>query len=502
MEKHNRSTQNRYRWIAALSLFVTAGFLAGVLFTASNGWDRVASAVPASNIIANGESPFVAIAEKMKPIVVNIQVEKKGSEEPLMDFHPFNLFDPFNPFDDEQTPQNKQKRKAPKTQSGGSGFIVGTDGLIMTNNHVVEKADKITVKFTDDTELSAEIVGRDPETDLALIKVKETFPEDRVAKWADSEKLRVGEWAIAIGNPFGLDWTVTVGVISAKGRSNLPIAGGGPSFQDFIQTDASINFGNSGGPLCNIHGEVVGINSAVNTQGQGIGFAIPSNLAQRVMAQLHAKGKVERGYLGLVPTAFDDEKRAAMKAPKSVTGIFLDNVQENTPADKAGLHSGDVITRIEGKTFTDPTQFRLFVADHFPGDKLKVDIWRDGDTKKYEIILGDRSEYIAASGKGTVKDRDNEKNWLGIEVTEAGSTRARQLRITADNGVVITRIEDDSPADNRLREGDVIIEVDRKKIENLADWRKVTGELKNQSEAILFRIQRGDTKTYVTVTPK
>jgi len=497
-----KNVANRFRWIAALSLFATAGFLVGVLFTASNGWNKSAGASPAANFTANGESPFVDVAEKIKPSVVNIQCEKKGmDDQQFQQFHNSPFFDPFNPFDNEEPQPKGNARRAPKTMTGGSGFIVGTDGLILTNNHVVENADKIKVKFSGGEEQTAEIVGRDPDTDVALIKVKEKFDEDKVIKWGDSDKLRVGEWAIAVGNPFGLDWTVTVGVISAKGRANLPIAGGGPAFQDFIQTDASINFGNSGGPLLNIHGQVVGINSAVNTQGQGIGFAIPSNMAQRVMAQLQTKGKVERGYLGLVPTEFGDDKRAALKAPKDIAGIFVDNVQENTPADKAGLHDGDVITNIEGKSFTDPVQFRLFVADHVPGDKLSVNVWRDGSKHDYEIVLGDRNEYIAQNG-GSVNVRDNVKNWLGIEVTEAGSVRAKQLRVTAETGVVVMSVEQDSPADNVLQRGDVILEVDKTKIESLSDWRKVHDKLKDDTDAILFRIQRGENKTYVTITPK
>ncbi|MDK9700363.1 MAG: trypsin-like peptidase domain-containing protein, partial [bacterium] len=294
--KIENTNQKNFRWIAAVSLVATIAFLTGVLFTAGRGWDRTATATPAANLIVNGESPFVAIAEKIKPAVVNIQVEKKGVDSDVMRFHSFRdfFFDPFNQEEEQAPNPNERRMRTPKQSSSGSGFIVGTDGLILTNNHVVEGADRIMVKFEEGKELTAEIVGRDPDTDLALIKVKETFSDAEVINWGDSEKLKVGEWAIAVGNPFGLDWTVTVGVISAKGRSNLPIAGGGPAFQDFIQTDASINFGNSGGPLLNIHGEVIGINSAVNTQGQGIGFAIPSNMAQRVMAQLQAKGKVTR----------------------------------------------------------------------------------------------------------------------------------------------------------------------------------------------------------------
>lgn len=497
MNKQNEQT-NSTRWVAMFSIALTLGLLIGVLLTAGKGWNNTATAATSSNLLANYESPFVEIAERLKPSVVNIQVEKKGASDDLMRFHPFRDFFPF--FDDEVVPETP-RRRAPRQVSSGSGFIVGKNGLILTNNHVVEGSDKITVKFAQGKEETAEIIGTDPDTDIALIKVNETFPDELVVKWSDSDKLRVGEWAIAIGNPFGLDWTVTVGVISALGRSNLPIAGGGPTFQDFIQTDASINFGNSGGPLLNIRGEVVGINSAVNTQGQGIGFAIPSNMAQKVIAQLQAKGKVQRGYMGLVPTQLDDEKRSALSAPPDLKGIFVDNVQENTPADKAGLRAGDIIVSVNGKTFNDPTQFRLWVADRSPGDKLSVEIWRDGKRRTIEVILGDRSEYLAES-RGTIRSRETEKYWLGLDVASIGSNRARRFQTNVDYGVVVVGIEEDSPAENVLRVGDVILEVNKRRIESIDDWNEIKREFANRTEPILFRIQRGEQKTFVTVKPK
>ncbi|MCX7834912.1 MAG: Do family serine endopeptidase [bacterium] len=498
MEHNSNYPSKSKRWIAMFSIAMTLGFIIGILFTAGKGWNTSASASIPSYASNNYESPFVAIAERLKPSVVNIQVEKKGVTDDVMRFHQFRDFFPF--FDDEIFPETP-RRRTPRQVSSGSGFIVGKNGLILTNNHVVEGSDKIKVKFAEGKEKTAEIIGTDPDTDIALIKVNETFSDELVVKWSDSDKLRVGEWAIAIGNPFGLDWTVTVGVISALGRSNLPIAGGGPTFQDFIQTDASINFGNSGGPLLNIRGEVIGINSAVNTQGQGIGFAIPSNMAQKVIAQLQTKGKVQRGYMGLVPAQLDDAKRAALSAPSDLKGIFVDNVQENTPADKAGLRAGDIIMSVNGKTFTDPTQFRLWIADHSPGETLEVKVWRDGKVREYEITLGDRSTYLAES-RGAIRSKSIEKNWLGIEVASLESNRARRFQIDADYGVVVVNIEEDSPADNVLNIGDVILEVNKRRIETIDDWNEVRQEFADRADPILFRIQRGSQKTFVTVTPK
>ena len=284
------------------SVFFAAGCIA-LGFMLATGWEtpsRLAAesaiTVPAQNAAIDtplldeeGHSPFIKIAEHMQQTVVNIQAVKQMGTHPSI---PFEMFD-WGPFFRRSPGQDKQRM--PRVTSGGSGIIIDTEGLILTNNHVIADATDIKVKFADGSERQAEVIGTDPETDVALITVNEKIPPEMVAKLGDSDAIHIGAWAIAIGNPFGLERTVTVGVISARGRSNLNIGGGGPSFQNFIQTDASINFGNSGGPLVNIHGEVIGVNTAINAQGQGIGFAIPINLARKVADQLVKSGEVKRG---------------------------------------------------------------------------------------------------------------------------------------------------------------------------------------------------------------
>ena len=289
----DRKMQNRLRRISAFVLIAAFGAIIGIMFASKMQWTDVSAADDSSFMTAanpllteEGESPFVAVAEKLKPAVVSISSER---EEDIGDIHDYFDFGPFKDFFRDQRPDNQPRSR--KVQAGGTGIIVSRDGYILTNNHLVEDAADITVRLSNDDEYEAEIIGTDPVTDVALIKlVKANLKPEQVAYLGDSDKIKIGDWAIAIGSPFGLDWTVTVGVISAKGRGGLNIGGRGPDVQYFIQTDAAINFGNSGGPLVNIKGEVIGINTAINAQGQGIGFAIPINMAREVAEQLKERG--------------------------------------------------------------------------------------------------------------------------------------------------------------------------------------------------------------------
>jgi serine protease Do len=501
---------NRIKRLIATFLF--AAVCIGGGFLLATGWDMPSRVGAAPALVGNnatvgsgdqtvpvldnqGHSPFVRVAEVVKPVVVNINSEKKISGHPPV---PFDMFD-WGPFFG-QPPQGRGGRQQmPHVTAGGSGIIISKDGLILTNNHVVSDADDITVKFNDKTEKQAKLIGADPETDVALIKVDETFPPDMVAKLGDSDSVRIGDWAIAVGNPFGLDWTVTVGVISARGRSNLRISGDeGPSYQDFIQTDASINFGNSGGPLVNINGEVVGVNTAINAQGQGIGFAIPINLAHKIMQQLVAGGQVKRGYLGVVPGELDEVKREALGLDDKLKGVFVDSIQEGTPADKGGLKGADVIVTMDGKPVADVSDFRFRVADHPPDSELKMGILREGKQKDLAFKLGDRKDFVNAANAPNMKGEDI---WLGIQVAPTDGRQGKKLGIEESKGALVIGVEPGSPAEGLIEVGDIIVEVGGMEIESVQDFHDAAEKLKDRTKAIPFWIFREGRRTFVPIRP-
>jgi serine protease Do len=319
---------------------------------------------------------------------------------------------------------------------------------------------------------------------------------EQVAKLGDSDKIKIGDWAIAIGSPFGLDWTVTVGVVSAKGRGGLDIAGGGPAIQDFIQTDASINFGNSGGPLVSIQGEVIGMNTAINAQGQGIGFAIPINMVKEVSDQLKEHGKVSHGYLGLYPVELSSSKKEALGLNVDTKGIFVDQVEDRTPADDAGIKAGDVVIKFNGQQITNVTQFRNLVAAKQAGDKVKLTIIRDNQEKEITVTLGDRAEYTL-----TPSQEIPSKAWLGLHVESVKSPQARQWNISETEGVLVVEVDKKSPAEDILQPGDVIIEIDKRPVKDIKDFNKIADELKERKQSILFRISRDGRKTFEVVKP-
>jgi len=452
--------------------------------------------VPAASVPLvddDGNSPFVLVAEKVQPVVVNIQAEKEIAGHKNL---PFDMFD-FGPFFGEP-PRSQGSVPMPKVTSGGSGIIIGEDGLILTNNHVISEATDITVKFADGSERQAEIIGTDPETDVALIKVDGDIPPQMVAKLGDSDKIRIGEWAIAIGNPFGLDWTLTVGVISARGRSNLFIGGGdGPSFQNFIQTDASINYGNSGGPLVNIRGEVIGINTAINAQGQGIGFAIPINQAKSVIEQLQTSGEVHRGYLGVYPSELTPVKREALGVDMDIKGVFIESVESNTPAEKGGMESGDVVIEINSEKVLNLTDFRFKIAGFAPDSKVKMTVWRRGKIESLGFKLGERSEYIDKA----VKIVKQPQSWLGIEVAETNSREGMRYGVQDIKGVVVLKIAVDSPAQGLLSDGDVIVELGGEEIRDTKDFEQMAKKLNDRKKAIPFWVIREGRRTFIPIRP-
>ena len=349
---------------------LSIGFVLAVIF----GLNSFCIAAPADSkeleMLRNTGEVFAGIDEKVTPAVVFVSVEQEVSQQQTMFSNPFEEFNDefFKRFFDQRMPQQRQQPKQQKQirKGQGSGFIITADGFILTNNHVVENADKITVKLSDERELVAKVIGTDPETDVAVIKVDaNNLP---FVELGDSDQLKVGQWVIAIGNPFGLSHTVTAGIVSAKGRSKIGLT----EYEDFIQTDAAINFGNSGGPLLNIDGKVIGINSAIFSRSggyMGIGFAIPVNMAKYVYQQLVADGKVTRGYLGLYGEDITADM-AKLFGIENQKGVIVNKLLPDGPAAKGGVERGDVIIKKDGKAIEDWNIFRNEIARTAPGTKM------------------------------------------------------------------------------------------------------------------------------------
>jgi serine protease Do len=432
---------------------------------------------------------FAKLAEKMKPAVVNISTTMVMKGSTLMQFHaPFGERDPFREFWEKFF--GGEMPREYRTKSLGSGFIVNNEGYIITNDHVIRHAEKIVVTLQNKKDYQAKVVGSDEKTDLALIKIdaQEVLP---VAPLGDSDRLRVGDWVVAIGNPFGLAETVTAGIVSAKGR----VIGAGP-YDDFIQTDASINPGNSGGPLFNIYGEVVGINTAIVATGQGIGFAIPVNLAKEVVSQLKEKGRVVRGWLGVGIQRVTPDLAKSFGL-KEAAGALVSKVFEDTPAARAGLKQGDIILSFDGKKIEDSSELPRVVASTPVGKEVNIQLFRDGKTISVQAKIAEMEE----KKKEAEKERPLEKP-VGILVQDVTPEIARSLGMERPRGIVVAQVEPGSPADEAgMRRGDVILEVDRKPIENVEAFRKVIREAKEQA-VLLFLIRRGEGNIYLTVKPR
>jgi serine protease Do len=441
----------------------------------------------------SGETPRMlpvdipALFKEVSPAVVNIsttQVVRMGRPRIRS---PFGQQDPFDDFWNNffgNVPR-EQKRK-----SLGSGFIVSGDGYILTNNHVVEKADEVTVTLLDKDEFKAEVVGTDPKTDIALIKIKNgnKLPFVRLG---DSESLEVGEWVFAIGNPFGLGHTITAGIVSAKGRT----IGSGP-YDDFIQTDASINPGNSGGPLFNRKGEVVGINTAIIQGGQGIGFATPIHLAKSILGQLKEKGKVTRGWLGVYIQRLTPEMAESLSVPGR-KGALVADVTKDGPAEKAGIRSGDVIMAFNGKTVTDEHELPQVVATTRPGMKVDVKLIRDGKEMTIPVTIVEMEGEPAKRAGGA----DLTKG-LGLTVQDIAPEVAKHFEIENRKGVVVTAVEAGSPADDAgFQEGDIIRQINRKPLKDAADFRNLLKKVKDE-KTVLFLVERGDARIFIAVKNK
>lgn len=477
-------------WIPTLLLL--GFFLGGVTYyllskTITQQYQPFTPRVPAQ--IQETSKAFSEIAGAVSPAVVNISSTMTMRKQPA----PFDdFFDFLHPF-----PDGRSKRW--KKQSLGSGVIVTPDGYIVTNNHVIEKADDIRVIFVDKRSYKAKIVGSDSKTDIAIIKIEaNNLP---VLSWGDSDNLQVGEFVLAIGNPFGLSNSVTMGIVSAIGRTDVGIA----DYENFIQTDAAINPGNSGGPLVNMKGELIGINTAIfsKTGGyQGIGFAVPSNMVKNVIDQLIKKGKVVRGWIGVTIQELTPEI-AQKFGMKTADGILITDIAKGGPAHNAGLMRGDVILEFDGKTIKDASLLRNMVAQSEINKQIKLKIFRQGQEMSLVVTVkelpSDGVQMIPSSSSG--EDINTGPNALsGVTVMDIKPAIAKQLSIEGgEKGVVIVKIQQGSLAeDSGIRKGDVIQEIDRQSIANLNDFNKATAHLKPDSAVLLF-INRSGKKFYTTL---
>jgi serine protease Do len=377
----------------------------------------------------------------------------------------------------------------------GSGVIVKSNGTILTNYHVIKEADDIQVKTTDGTKYDAEILGSDPKTDVAVIKID--IKNADYAPLGDSDDLKVGEWVLAIGNPFSeeLRQTVTKGIVSAKGRKGLGLADG-QGYENFIQTDAPINQGNSGGALINLHGEVIGINTAiVSPSGSfaGVGFAIPINMARNVMNQLITKGKVTRGHLGVWTSDVDEDMARAVDL-NNTEGAFVHEVDKNSPADKAGIRPSDVIVKINDVYIKNSTDLKFLIADLEPGKTIDVTVIRNGESKKLSVILGELDE---AGKSAAISEREIDD--LGIEVENLTEDAARRYGYEMNSGILIARVDQTSVAfQKNLREGDLIREINRKKVTTVREFMEIM-KTKKSGDTLLFYVQRQNSKFFAAI---
>jgi len=478
-----------------LVALVMVGFMAGFgygISTTVKAPDVSASAAKAPDTPIMVPGNFSELAEKVRDGVVNIQTTKTMKEGGRVFRHFFGgPGGRQNPFDDFFGPEGPGDGPSGGFQqkSLGSGFIIDRDGYIVTNNHVVENADEIKVKLANGKEFDAKVVGRDPKTDLALIKIKGSS-DLQPLKMGDSDELKVGSWVMAVGSPFGLEQTVTAGIVSAKGRT----IGAGP-YDNFIQTDASINPGNSGGPLINTRGEVVGINTAIVASGQGIGFAIPANMAKEITPQLKDKGKVTRGWLGVSIQEVTPELAQSFGL-KEKGGALVSQVVKGSPADKAGIEQGDVIVEFDGKHIKETKDLPQAVATTPVGKNVSIKVSRNGKTLTKDVKVAEMEEKTTEVAKASSGKK------LGIAVQGITPQVAQELNLKDANGVVVAQVEPGSAAASAgIRQGDVIREVNRKPVTNVQDFMKQIEQAKGEP-SILLLVQRGENKMYAAVTPR
>lgn len=477
--------------IKTLSVVAVSCLLGGLVTASGLNWTGTSAAQsPAAQEATSAPLPRITslapLAEKLTPSVVNIKVVKM--EKVQFQFPGF----PEGPFGDFFERFNNGRQLAPpeqRVQGSGSGVIISADGYILTNNHVVEGAKELRVTLADQRDFNAEIVGRDPKTDLAVVKIDgaNNLP---AAEMGNSDGLKVGDAVMAIGNPFGLNQTVTSGIVSAKGR----IIGAGP-YDDFIQTDASINPGNSGGPLINMNGEVVGINTAILPNGQGIGFAIPVNTAKPLIPQLVKNGEVTRGFIGVNIQSVTPEIAQAMKLGNH-TGALVADVIPGGPAEKAGIERGDLIVSYDGKAIRDSHELPAMVAGTPVGETARLTVLRDGSEREMKV------EVAKLPSEKTSEDDSPQKShevW-GLMLRDVTPQVADEYSLKDAQGVLIAGVQPGSPADRAsLRKGDVILEVNRKPVKSLEDVKKNIARA-GETDSLLLLVRRNNATLFVPLT--
>lgn len=493
--------------LGIIALVVSSIFLAGSagafswgsLFSKWKAKDVPPALTPAAPH-PGAPASFNELVKSVSPAVVNISTTKKTRVQP---FNPFKDFGggprmgPNDPFGDFFDKFFEGRPGVQEQHSLGSGFLFDPEGRILTNNHVVANSDEIVVRLSDEHKLKAKIVGRDEETDLAIIKIDSDKSLPYVAL-GDSDTLKVGDWVLAIGNPFGLNQTVTAGIVSAMGR----VIGAG-SYDNFIQTDASINPGNSGGPLFDMQGRVVGINTAIYAGGQGLGFAIPVNMAKKLVPQLIEHGKVmNRGWLGVMIQTMTPELAKSFNLPEDQPGVLVGDVVPDSPADKAGLKRGDIIVKYEGSEVANANKLPGMVAATQPGATATLDIIREGKPQVLTVTLAKKE---GKDGKGSEEEAREEAesgqaDKLGLFVQGITQDEARKLGLPADKGVVVARIEPGSAAEAAdVRTGDVVFELNGVEIKGVASYKEVAAKLE-KGKIVRLLIKRDQGTLYLAFT--
>jgi len=486
----------RRTFLTAQLVALVVGLVAGALVTTHGAWGRAPLLAQAPDVLPPAPvlpvqmplttGTFAKVAEAIKPAVINVNtVSRSGGQgrTPFEEFFGEEFFRRFFGDVPERIPQ----------RSLGSGVIIDPSGIALTNAHVVEKATEIEVVTLDGSKHKAKVIGSDKKTDLAVLKLDDGKAKFSFARLGDSDKMQVGDWVIAVGSPFGLQATVTAGIVSAKARQ----LGQGP-FDDFLQTDAAINPGNSGGPLVNMQAEVIGINTAIVAGGSGIGFAIPSNMAKKIYTELASKGRVTRGWLGVSIQPLTSELARSFGS-KDTKGVLISDVMPDSPAGKAGLKPGDILLEFDGKKTEAPGDLQRAVGLAAPGTDIKVKVWREGTERTVDVKIGEAPDERESQQRGS-GSRGGAPSVLGMEVRPITPEVARQLNLKTSEGVIVARVDEGSAAaEAGIQRGDVIREINRQKIRSPGDYERLTHDVKD-GDRLTVLLQRGPMSLYVAFT--